>query len=166
MRRGRDEERRPVPLGAGVARTASASPPRGHNQAPAPDEGHAGEVAGAVVRLLPDRARAPVRLPEARGRRRSQGIPPQREVVVAARCRLDRRPPLGTNPLPLLPSAGPTMKNPRGAVPKAVDEYLAGIPGDVRAALERLRKTIKAAAPGAQGGISYGVAVLRVPRAR
>jgi len=54
------------------------------------------------------------------------------------------------------------MKNPRGAVPKAVDEYLAGVPGDMRAALERLRKTIKAAAPGAQEVISYGMPVLRL----
>src|SRR5258706_4582010 len=36
-----------------------------------------------------------------------------------------------------------------------VDEYLAGVPKEVRATLEKLRKTIKAAAPMASEGISY-----------
>jgi len=36
-----------------------------------------------------------------------------------------------------------------------VDEYLAGVPKEARAALEKLRKTIKAAAPMASEGISY-----------
>jgi uncharacterized protein YdhG (YjbR/CyaY superfamily) len=38
---------------------------------------------------------------------------------------------------------------------KNVDEYLAGVPKDARATLEKLRKTIKAAAPMASEGISY-----------
>jgi uncharacterized protein YdhG (YjbR/CyaY superfamily) len=36
-----------------------------------------------------------------------------------------------------------------------VDEYLAGVPKEARATLEKLRKTIKAAAPMASEGISY-----------
>ena len=36
-----------------------------------------------------------------------------------------------------------------------VDEYLAGVPKEVRATLEKLRKTIKAAAPMASESISY-----------
>lgn len=38
---------------------------------------------------------------------------------------------------------------------KDVDEYLAGVPKEARATLEKLRKTIKAAAPMASEGISY-----------
>ena len=40
-------------------------------------------------------------------------------------------------------------------VAKDVDEYLAGVPKEARATLEKLRKTIKAAAPMASEGISY-----------
>ena len=47
------------------------------------------------------------------------------------------------------------MKN--AQVAKDVDEYLAAIPPDQRAALERLRKMIRAAAPKATEGISYGM---------
>ena len=38
-----------------------------------------------------------------------------------------------------------------------IDEYLAGVPDDQRAALERLREQIHAAAPEATEAISYGV---------
>ena len=41
--------------------------------------------------------------------------------------------------------------------PKTVAEYLAAAPKDKRAALRTLRKTIKAAAPKATEGISYGI---------
>jgi uncharacterized protein YdhG (YjbR/CyaY superfamily) len=41
------------------------------------------------------------------------------------------------------------------AGPASVQEYLAGLPDGPRAALERLRKTIKAAAPQATEAISY-----------
>lgn len=41
------------------------------------------------------------------------------------------------------------------AQPKTIDEYLEGLPADKRAALERLRKIIQGAAPGAQECISY-----------
>src|SRR6266850_6122615 len=43
----------------------------------------------------------------------------------------------------------------KSAPAKDVDEYLAGVPKEVRATLEKLRKTIKAAAPMASEGISY-----------
>ncbi len=41
------------------------------------------------------------------------------------------------------------------AAPTSVEEYLAGLPEDSRAALQRLRETIKAAAPEATETISY-----------
>ena len=41
------------------------------------------------------------------------------------------------------------------ARPKSVDEYLARLPADQRAALTRIRRTIKAAAPRATEHISY-----------
>jgi uncharacterized protein YdhG (YjbR/CyaY superfamily) len=43
----------------------------------------------------------------------------------------------------------------KSAAPKNVDEYLAGVPKEARATLEKLRKTIRAAAPMASEGISY-----------
>ena len=48
----------------------------------------------------------------------------------------------------------PTAKT---APPKTVDEYVASAPSDRRAALTKLRKTIKAAAPKATESISYGI---------
>jgi len=39
--------------------------------------------------------------------------------------------------------------------PATVEEYLAALPEKQRAALERLRKTLRAAAPGATEGIAY-----------
>ena len=44
---------------------------------------------------------------------------------------------------------------------KTVDDYLAAAPKDKRAALMKLRKTIKAAAPKATEGISYGIAMFK-----
>ena len=46
--------------------------------------------------------------------------------------------------------------------PENIDEYLASINDDKRAALERLRKTIKSAAPKAEECISYGLAAFRL----
>jgi uncharacterized protein YdhG (YjbR/CyaY superfamily) len=43
------------------------------------------------------------------------------------------------------------------ATPTSVDEYLAGLPEEQRAALEKLRETIRAAAPQATETISYGM---------
>ena len=42
--------------------------------------------------------------------------------------------------------------------PKTIDEYLALVKPEQRAALEKLRKTIHAAAPGAEEYIGYGLA--------
>jgi len=44
---------------------------------------------------------------------------------------------------------------------KTVDDYLAAAPKDKRAALMKLRETIKAAAPKATEDISYGIAMFR-----
>jgi uncharacterized protein YdhG (YjbR/CyaY superfamily) len=46
--------------------------------------------------------------------------------------------------------------------PKTVDEYLAALSDDKRAALEKLRKTIRAAAPKAEECISYQLPAFRL----
>jgi len=46
--------------------------------------------------------------------------------------------------------------------PKTIDEYLAVLSDDKRAALEKLRKTIKAAAPKAEECISYRLPAFRL----
>jgi uncharacterized protein YdhG (YjbR/CyaY superfamily) len=46
---------------------------------------------------------------------------------------------------------------PTGEPPETIDEYLATVPNEARAALERLRQTIKAAAPEAEETISYRI---------
>jgi 3-methyladenine DNA glycosylase AlkD/uncharacterized protein YdhG (YjbR/CyaY superfamily) len=43
------------------------------------------------------------------------------------------------------------------AKPKCIDDYLAGVSPEQRAALEKLRKTIQAAFPDAEEGFSYGL---------
>ena len=43
------------------------------------------------------------------------------------------------------------------AAPKTVAGYIAAAPKEQRAALEKLRKTVKAAAPKATEGLSYGI---------
>jgi uncharacterized protein YdhG (YjbR/CyaY superfamily) len=48
------------------------------------------------------------------------------------------------------------------AKPTTIDEVLALVSADQRAALEKLRKTIKAAAPKAEECISYGLAAFRL----
>jgi len=45
--------------------------------------------------------------------------------------------------------------------PKNIDEYLAALSDDKRAALQKLRKTIRAAAPKAEECISYRLAAFR-----
>lgn len=45
--------------------------------------------------------------------------------------------------------------------PTSPDEYLAALPDDKRTALERLRRTIRAAAPGAEECISYSLPAFR-----
>jgi uncharacterized protein YdhG (YjbR/CyaY superfamily) len=46
--------------------------------------------------------------------------------------------------------------------PKTIDEYLAALSDDKRVALERLRKTIRALAPGAEECISYQLPAFRL----
>ena len=46
--------------------------------------------------------------------------------------------------------------------PKTIDEYLTALSADKRAALEKLRKTIRTAAPKAEECISYGLAAFRL----
>ena len=46
--------------------------------------------------------------------------------------------------------------------PKTIDEYLAGVNADQRAALEALRRTIRAVAPKAEEYIGYGLAAFRL----
>ena len=41
--------------------------------------------------------------------------------------------------------------------PKSIDEYISGFSPKVRKILERIRRTIRAAAPGAQETISYAI---------
>jgi len=50
----------------------------------------------------------------------------------------------------------------RSAASRAVDGYLAALPDDKRAALERLRRVIHAAAPEAEECISYGLPAFRL----
>ncbi len=45
-----------------------------------------------------------------------------------------------------------------GAKPKSIDEYLARLNPDKRAALQRIRKIVRAAVPRAEEGISYQIA--------
>src|SRR5713226_3647046 len=48
------------------------------------------------------------------------------------------------------------------AKPRTIDEYLAALSDDKRAALEKLRKAIRAAAPKAEECISYQLAAFRL----
>ena len=48
------------------------------------------------------------------------------------------------------------------AKPTTIDEYLATVGDDERTTLEKLRKSIKAAAPKAEECISYGLAAFRL----
>ena len=52
------------------------------------------------------------------------------------------------------PAAKPAKKS---AQAETIDDYLAAVPEDVRAALAKLRKTIRAAAPKASEVISYQI---------
>jgi uncharacterized protein YdhG (YjbR/CyaY superfamily) len=49
-----------------------------------------------------------------------------------------------------------------GPRPKTIDEYLAKLSADKRTALEKLRKAIRAAAPGAEECISYQLPAFRL----
>lgn len=51
---------------------------------------------------------------------------------------------------------------PKQKSPRTFDGYLAALGSEQRAALEKLRKAIRAAAPGAEECISYGVPAFRL----
>ena len=46
--------------------------------------------------------------------------------------------------------------------PRTIDEYVAAVSADQRVALEKLRKTIRAVAPGVEECISYGIPAFRM----
>ena len=48
------------------------------------------------------------------------------------------------------------------AKPKTFDDCLAGATPEQRAALEKIRKAVRAAAPDAEEGVSYGMAAFRL----
>ena len=52
------------------------------------------------------------------------------------------------------------------ASPQTIDEYLAPLSADKRAALQRLRKAIRSAAPQAEECFSYGTPTFRLGPAR
>ena len=54
------------------------------------------------------------------------------------------------------------MKKSGGRIPQTIDEYLAPLSKGQRAALEKLRKTIKATAPKAEECISYQLPAFRL----
>ena len=61
------------------------------------------------------------------------------------------------------PNKGSKLANaakPRGA--GAVDTYLASVPADARTGLQKLRKAIRAAAPDAEEGLSYGIPAFKL----
>ena len=45
----------------------------------------------------------------------------------------------------------------KGAGPATIDEYIAGFPEDVQAILQKVRTTIRKAAPGAEEAIRYAI---------
>jgi uncharacterized protein YdhG (YjbR/CyaY superfamily) len=53
-------------------------------------------------------------------------------------------------------------RRPKKTAPRTVDEYFAALSSDKRAALERLQKIIRAAAPGAEECISYQIPAFRL----
>lgn len=56
----------------------------------------------------------------------------------------------------------PKTVRPKTSAPKNIEEYLAAFNAEQQAALEKLRKTIRAAAPQAEECISYGLAAFRL----
>ena len=64
----------------------------------------------------------------------------------------------------LVKKTGPTKRAgaARPARPESIDEYLAAVPVDKRRALAKLRTQIRAAAPEATEGISYGVPTFKL----
>lgn len=48
------------------------------------------------------------------------------------------------------------------AAPATIDEYIAGFPSDVQELLEKVRATIREAAPGAEETISYQIPTFKI----
>jgi uncharacterized protein YdhG (YjbR/CyaY superfamily) len=53
------------------------------------------------------------------------------------------------------------MANQRATV-QSMDEYIAGFPGEVQVILQRVRETIREAAPAATEAISYGIPTFKL----
>src|SRR5436309_11070389 len=110
---------------------------------------HPGEVTGRGARMGPA-------FPQSRSEgRRDRGAP----AVRAGRFRSQR----GGR---ALPQAGPRVSQPEGVLRimkkfASVAAYLRAVPPAPRAALQKLRKTIKAAAPKATEAISYGIPMFK-----
>jgi ribose 1,5-bisphosphokinase PhnN len=60
-----------------------------------------------------------------------------------------------------MPAPSSKPRTAKAAPAASVDAYLASAPAQQRAVLLRLRRTIKAAAPGATESISYGMATFK-----
>jgi len=60
-----------------------------------------------------------------------------------------------------MPESDPTMASPKQGS-KTIDQYLAGVNPRQRAALQKLRQTIRAVAPSAEECISYGIPAFRL----
>jgi uncharacterized protein YdhG (YjbR/CyaY superfamily) len=54
----------------------------------------------------------------------------------------------------------------KARVPKTIDEYIAGFPPDVQAIMQRIRVTIRKAAPAATEKISYQIPTFTLRGAR
>jgi len=54
------------------------------------------------------------------------------------------------------------MKSSTKTPPKTVDAYLARLPADARATLEKIRRTIRAAAPNSVEVIGYGIPIVKL----
>ena len=54
------------------------------------------------------------------------------------------------------------MKNASAGVPANIDEYIAGFPSDTQKILQRIRKTIRKAAPDAEEAISYAIPAFKL----
>lgn len=54
--------------------------------------------------------------------------------------------------------------DPSRHAPEEVDAYLADLPGDVRASLERVRRLIRETAPECTERVSYGIPIFRLKK--
>ena len=52
----------------------------------------------------------------------------------------------------------------RRATPRTIDEYIAAFPTDVQAILQKIRATLRRAAPGAHEAISYQIPTFKLKR--